>query len=122
MLLFFKPAGDDFCGISGDEIGDQAGAQVTDRKWKEIQPAPQDSVGDPEPEKQLRRIDMLENTAVGVAMITCGRKIGGLVFLGEIAPHRNSHGISQNNSGQKGQYQISQQGVGTAPDSQSLDA
>ena len=122
MLLFFKPAGDDFCGISGDEIGDQAGAQVTDRKWKEIQPAPEDSVGDPEPEKQFRRIDMLENTAVGVAVIACGRKLGRFIFLGQVAPHGDRHGVSQNNCRQKGQYQIPQQGVGTAPDSQSLDA
>ena len=69
MLLFFKSAGDDFCGIPGDKIGDQAGTQIADCQRKEIQPAPENTVGDSEPEKQFRRIDMLKNTAVGVAVI-----------------------------------------------------
>ena len=122
VLLFFKSAGDDFCGIPGDKIGDQAGTQIADCQRKEIQPAPENTVGDSEPEKQFRRIDMLKNTAVGVAVIACGRKISGFIFLGQVAPHGDCHGISQNDSRQKGQYQIPQQGVGTAPDSQSLYA
>ena len=121
MALFFQFPGQELCDIAGYKIGEQSCTHVAESKGKDIQSAGQDTVGDSEPEEKLRGIDMLENAAVGVAVVTHRGKKGRFIFFGKVSAHGDGHGIAQDDCGQKRKDQITQEGIGTAPESQPLD-
>ena len=122
MALFFQFPGQELCDIAGYKIGEQSCAHVAKSQGKDIQSACQDTVGDSEPEEKLRGIDMLENAAVGVAVVTHRGKKGRFIFFGKVSAHGDGHGSAQDDCGQERKDQITQEGIGTAPESQPLDA
>ena len=112
-LPFFDPSRDQFCSIPGHEIRDEARREIPYREREHPQSARQHAVRDSQPQKQLRRVDVLEDSAVRVAMVTRRGKICRLVLFRQIPSHRDRHGVSQDNRGQKRQHHVAEQRVGT---------
>ena len=71
-LLLFHIPGSPLCRPSGDEVGDDTNQEITDRKGCCIKAKLSDTIGNSQIDKDLRGIDVRENTTVGVAMIGCG--------------------------------------------------
>ena len=121
-FFFFDPSGDELSGIAGYEVGGEAGAEIAEGERDGIQTEGQDPVGDAQPDKELCGIDVLEDAAVGVAVVAGRGKIGRLAALRQVAAHGDGHGIAEHDGGEEGQDQVAEQGIGAASGRQPLDA
>ena len=113
-LFLFNSLCNELRRKAGHKVRDETCQQIADRQRKRIQSAREHAVCNAKPQEQFSRIDVLENAAVGMAVVTCRSKISRFVPLRQISSHGDRHGISQNDCRQEGKDHISQGGIGAA--------
>ena len=95
-LLFLHAACDQLGRVAGDEVRHKAREQIAQCEREKVLSPGKDAVSDTEPQEKFRRVDVLENPAVCVAVVTCRGKISRFVALRQVASHGNCHRIAEN--------------------------